>query len=171
MTVYNTALAMGSFTNQTFLIALKGMWIEYIIIFLLAFFVSGSLAKHFAFKVVKPTDRPIAIILFIQIFTVVFQVLFASVIGVYHGYGFTSNLLPDYLVTYCKNFVLALPLQLLVVGPLARLIFRSVFRCEKENESVSNHEEMNSAQAIVRDDVSDEEYEEYMEETLAEFEF
>lgn len=26
MTVYNTVLATGSFTNMTFLIALKGMW-------------------------------------------------------------------------------------------------------------------------------------------------
>ena len=34
MTLYNTVLAMGSFTNATFLIALKGMWIEFIIIFL-----------------------------------------------------------------------------------------------------------------------------------------
>lgn len=32
MTLYNTVLAMGSFTNTTFLTALKGMWIEYIII-------------------------------------------------------------------------------------------------------------------------------------------
>ncbi len=66
----------GSFTNMTFLIALKGMWIEYIIIFA------------------------------IQTFTVVWQVTFASVLGVYHGYGFTSNFIPDYLVTYCKNYVM-----------------------------------------------------------------
>ena len=45
MTVYNTVLATGSFTNTTFLIALKGMWIEYIIIGLLAYFVSGHLSK------------------------------------------------------------------------------------------------------------------------------
>ena len=36
MTLYNTVIAMGSFTNAAFLIALKGMWIEYIIIALLA---------------------------------------------------------------------------------------------------------------------------------------
>ena len=62
MTLYNTVLAMGSFTNATFLIALKGMWIEYIIIGLLAYFVSGHLAKMCAFRVVQPGDRPIFII-------------------------------------------------------------------------------------------------------------
>ncbi|NLK76317.1 MAG: DUF2798 domain-containing protein [Clostridiales bacterium] len=56
------------------------------------------------------------------------QVGFASIIGVYHGYGFTTNFLPHYLLTYCRNFVMALPLQLLLVGPLARMIFRKTFR-------------------------------------------
>ena len=127
MTLYNTVLASGSFTNATFLIALKSMWIEYIIIFLLAYFVSGHIAKFFAFRVVQPGDRPIFIIFSIQIFTVVSQVTFASIIGLYHGYGFTNNFLPDYIMTYCKNFVMALPMQLFIVGPLARLIFKSIF--------------------------------------------
>ena len=126
MTLYNTVLAMGSFTNSVFLIALKEMWIEYVIIALLAYFVSSHLAKMCAFRIVQPGDRPIFIIFAIQIFTVIWQVAFASVIGVYHGYGFTGNFLPDYLVTYCKNFLMALPLQLIIVGPLARFIFRTV---------------------------------------------
>ena len=46
MTLYNTAIAMGSFTNAAFLIALKEMWIEYIIIALLAYFVSDHLINH-----------------------------------------------------------------------------------------------------------------------------
>lgn len=127
MTLYNTVCAMNNFTNHTFLIALKEMWVEFIIIFLFAYFVSGHIAKYFAFRIVKPGDRPVFIILAIQIFTVVFQVAFASIIGVLHGFGFSSNFIPDYLVTYCKNFIMALPLQLFIVGPLARLIFRSVF--------------------------------------------
>lgn len=127
MTLYNTVLAMESFTNETFLIALKGMWIEYIIIFLCAFFISSRVAKYFAFRVVRPDDRPIAIIFAIQTFTVVSQVALASVLGVYHGYGFTNQFIPNYLVTYCRNFIMALPVQLFIAGPAARWIFRSVF--------------------------------------------
>lgn len=137
MTLYNTVLATGSFTNMTFLIALKGMWIEYIIIGLLAYFVSGHLAKLCAFRVVQPGDRPIFIIFAIQTFTVVWQVTFASVLGVYHGYGFTSNFIPDYLVTYCKNFIMAFPLQLVIVGPIARLIFRTLFLNRKKEKSTN----------------------------------
>ena len=85
MTLYNTVLATGTFTNLTFFIALKNMWIEYIIIGLLAYFVSGHLAKMCAFRVVQPGDRPIFIIFAIQTFTVIWQVAFASVISVFHA--------------------------------------------------------------------------------------
>ena len=132
MTLYNTVLAMGSFTNATFLVALKGMWLEFVIIFLCAFFISGHVAKHFAFRVVKPTDRPIAIILAIQTFTVVSQVALASILGVWHGYGFDSQFIPNYLTTYCRNFVMALPVQLFIAGPIARKLFRLMFRHGEE---------------------------------------
>ncbi len=36
--------------------------------------------------------------------------------------------IPNYIITYCRNFLFALPLQLILVGPLARFIFRSIFR-------------------------------------------
>ena len=39
MTLYNTVLATSSFTNSTFLIVLKSMWIEFVIIFLCAYFI------------------------------------------------------------------------------------------------------------------------------------
>ena len=132
MTLYNTVLAMGSFTNATFLVALKGMWLEFVIIFLCAFFISGHVAKHFAFRVVKPTDRSIAIILAIQTFTVVSQVALASILGVWHGYGFDSQFIPNYLTTYCRNFVMALPVQLFIAGPIARKLFRLMLRRGEE---------------------------------------
>ena len=38
MTLYNTVLATSSFTNSTFLIVLKSMWIEFVIIFFMCLF-------------------------------------------------------------------------------------------------------------------------------------
>lgn len=151
MTLYNTVLATGSFTNQTFLIALKGMWIEYIIIALLAYFVSGHLAKMCAFRVVQPGDRPIFIIFAIQTFTVIWQVAFASILGVYHGYGFTANFIPDYLATYCRNFIMAFPLQLIIVGPLARLIFRTIFLKHGTETDASEIEIRNEDEEIIEE--------------------
>ena len=86
------------------------------------------MARHFAFRVVKPGDRPIFIILAIQTFTVISQVALASILGVWHGCGFTSQFVPNYLTVYCRNFIMALPVQLLLVGPIARALFRLMFR-------------------------------------------
>lgn len=133
MTLYNLVLAGGSFTNGSFLLALKEMWVEYVIIALCAYFISSPVAKNLAFRVVRPGDRPIAIILAIQIFTVVCQVALASILGVWHGWGFTEQFVPNYILTYCRNFGMALPLQLLLAGPAARGIFRAVFRRGEQN--------------------------------------
>lgn len=128
MTLYNTVLASGVFVNATFLTALKGMWLEFVIIFLCAYFISSHVAKYFAFRVVKPSDRSICVILAIQTFTVIFQVALASILGVWHGYGFTGQFVPNYLAVYCRNFIMALPVQLFLVGPIARALFRLMFR-------------------------------------------
>ena len=77
MTCYNIVLASGTFVNATFLTALKTMWMEFILIFLCAYFLSSHVAKYFAFQ---------------------------------------------------RNFIMALPLQLFLVGPLARKLFRMLFR-------------------------------------------
>lgn len=127
MTLYNMVIAENEFTNQTFLLALKGMWAEYIIIFLAALFISSPIASKLAFKVVKNGDRPIFIIFTIQIFTVICQVAIASIIGVFHSYGFTTNFIPNYISVYCVNFIMALPVQLIIAGPIARFVFRKIF--------------------------------------------
>lgn len=113
------------------------MWIEFIIIFLCAYFISSRTSKYFAFRVVQPGDCPIVIIFFIQIFTVISQVALASILGTIKGYGLTTQFIPNYLITYCKNFIMALPLQLIIVGPLARWIFRSIF-LKKEKKHTTN---------------------------------
>ena len=52
MTLYNLVLATGSFTNASFLLALKEMWLEFVVIFFCAFFISSLLAKRLAFRTV-----------------------------------------------------------------------------------------------------------------------
>lgn len=128
MTLYNTVLVSGTFTNTTFLIVFKTMWVEFIIIGLCAYFISSPIAKKLAFRVVKPEDRSIAIIFAIQVFTVVCQVTLASILGVYCDYGFDSQFIPNYLMTYCKNFIMALPIQLFIAGPISRFLFRHFFK-------------------------------------------
>ena len=98
-----------------------------IVIGLCAYFISAPLAKRLAFKVININDRQIFIILTIQVFTVICQVAFASIIGVYHSNGFNSQIIPNYIRAYCLNFAMAMPLQIFVAGPAARFIFRKIY--------------------------------------------
>lgn len=50
--------------------------------FFCAYFTSNRIAKRLAFRIVRPDDRSILIILTIQVFTVLPQVALASVSGV-----------------------------------------------------------------------------------------
>lgn len=142
MTLYNKVIEHGVFVNETFWIALKGMWIEYVFSFVCAFFISSRVAKHFAFKIVNHRDRQIAIIFAIQTFTVVSQVTLMSILGVVERYGFTNQFIPNYISTFCLNFLMAFPAQLLISGPLARFLFRLMFRRVNGKDEKKVEEEM-----------------------------
>ena len=105
---------------------------------------SSSPAKHpniSRFRVAKPTDRPIFIILCIQTFTVCTMVPLMSLLGTIESSGITSNLIFIWLQTICLNFIIAYPLQILVVGPFCRFVFRHLFvSASQENEGKIEHE-------------------------------
>lgn len=73
------------------------------------------------------TNSTFLIVLMIQVFTVNSQVSLASILGVYHSYGFDTQFIPHYLITYCRSFMIALPVQLFIVGAMARYLFRVLF--------------------------------------------
>jgi hypothetical protein len=49
-----------------------------------------------------------------------------SMYGVIMQFGFTNNFMQLYIATFAKNVVAALPLQLIVVGPLCRFFLSKV---------------------------------------------
>lgn len=128
MGVYNTALHSGALTYSTFLIAARSFPLEWLIGFLLAFFLVGKAAKMLAFRIVTEHDRAIVIVLCIQTFTVCLMVLLMSFVGCVEQTGITPNLPVIWVQTVCFNFIMALPLQIFVVGPFCRAVFRKLFR-------------------------------------------
>ena len=130
MIVYNVAINSATgLINQTFLIALKELPLEGIIVFILAYFVASPIAKRLAFKVVNPKeDNKMFIILSIQTFTVLIMVWLMSIYALIIEHLINSNVLCNYIVLYCKNFIMAYPLQIFFVGPLVRNIFKIIFK-------------------------------------------
>lgn len=62
MTCYTLALNFGELSYNVFYQAIKEMWLEYIIVFLLIFFVITRVAQKLAFTILTPgIDKPIFI--------------------------------------------------------------------------------------------------------------
>ena len=129
MTVYTIALNYGSLSYQVFPMAIKEMWLEYIVVFCLIFFLITNSAKRLAFRIINPASmQPIYMILAIQCFTVCQIVpvitLFATLI---HN-GISADWFCQWIQLAVICFPMALCLQIFLVGPLVRLIFRNIFR-------------------------------------------
>ena len=128
MTIYNMILNEGFHSNLLNNL-LKDFWLGFIVSLLLDIFIVGKLAKPLAFKIVKPTKetKQIKIILAISSCMVVGMVLFMSIFGAIVSSGFTIDALKLYPLCVLRNFIMALPLNLLIVSPIVRFIFNKMF--------------------------------------------
>ena len=130
MIVYSVAInSAEGLINNTFLIALKEFPKEGIIVFLLAFFIANPIAKKLAFRIVNPKeDNKMFVILSIQTFTVLIMVGLMSVYALFAQHLINNNIICNYIVLYCKNFLMAYPLQIFFVGPFVRNTFKLIFK-------------------------------------------
>ena len=129
MTSYTIALKFGGLHYQVFALAIKEMWIEYCVVFVLIFFFITRLAQKLAFRIVDPKeDRPIFVILSIQCFTVCLIVPTITLFATFLHNGFTSDWFVQWIQLAFLCFPAALCLQVFFVGPFVRLVFRAIFR-------------------------------------------
>ncbi|WP_339251046.1 DUF2798 domain-containing protein [Paenibacillus sp. FSL P2-0136] len=89
--------------------------------------VVGRIAKGLAFKIVKPSAPQIRKVLTISCFMVCGMVILMSLYGTLAHFGFGDNFFRHYFAILGLNFICALPLQLLVAGPLTRFLFSRMF--------------------------------------------
>jgi hypothetical protein len=126
-------------------VSLKGILIQLILGFLTAFllelFLVGPVAKKIAFSLPYDKSNKVLVIVSISFFMVIGMVLFMSLYGL--GTAYFSNhligesLLESYFSFVFKNFIFALPLQLLIVGPLVRYLFNKFFKDKRIVGSLS----------------------------------
>lgn len=129
MTVYTIAMKFGGLSYTVFGLAIQEMWVEYVIVFLLIFFVITKLAQKLAFRIITPgVNKPIFLILAIQCFTVCLIVPSITLFATFFHNGFTADWFPQWIQLAFLCFPVALCLQMFFVGPLVRLVFRTVFK-------------------------------------------
>ena len=125
MIVYNVALNTGGVTNATFVMALHEMPIMVPVAFVLEFFVVEKLATKLAFLFMRPTDRPQFITYAISLMIVC---IMCPVMSLVATLLFKEPSFGMWVHTWGCNMPMALCWQMLYCGPLARAIFRLVFR-------------------------------------------
>ncbi|MGX7244101.1 DUF2798 domain-containing protein [Enterococcus quebecensis] len=118
MSAYNLLLH-GQFSLNNLL---GGLVPGFIVAFLLDILVVATTAKKIAFALPLNKEKRIHMILAVSSCMVLGMVAFMSMYGVLVQFGFTENFLKYYMDGFIKNLIMALPLQLLLVGPICRLI-------------------------------------------------
>lgn len=128
MTFYNAGLE-GEITLSTFGYALTHMWPEVIGAFIAQRYIASPVVKRLVARVFTPgEDKPVFIILATAGFTVSLMApMMTLYVSVFHM-GLTPGLLDHWLSKLALNFPFALCAQVFYVGPLVRLIFRTLFK-------------------------------------------
>lgn len=131
MSFYNVAIQMGGVHAAVFSEGWLGFPLACICAMCLDWFLVSRLAKGFAFRfLITPESSDTKKVLAISCSMVVCMVFCMSLYGAVEGYvhsGAWDRLLLNWLINIPRNFIMALPFQLLVAGPLVRTLFRRLF--------------------------------------------
>ncbi len=131
MSIYNVTLHHGGFSLNVLSAAWLGLPIAYIIAILCDWFLVSGSAKKFAFRfLVKPDSSGTRKVIAVSCCMVVPMVILMSLYGTLEGCiksGIWSGLGISWLRNIPKNFIMALPFQLIIAGPVIRRVFRKVF--------------------------------------------
>lgn len=131
MSMYNVSLHMGSLSLETIKEGWVGFPLAYIVAMCCDWFLVSGLAKGFAFRfLVKPESSTMRKVICVSCCMVVPMVILMSLYGALEvsiTSGDMTHIGVIWITNIPKNFVMALPFQLMIAGPLVRFVFRSVF--------------------------------------------
>ncbi|EMF0315268.1 DUF2798 domain-containing protein [Enterococcus faecium] len=105
---------------------LIGLVPGFVVAFILDVFIIGVLAKKIAFKLPVNPESKIQMILTISCLMVLGMVTCMSLFGVIMEQGIPDQLFSAYMNAWKMNVIAALPLQLIIVGPLSRSVLKAI---------------------------------------------
>lgn len=140
MSTYNLYIN-GAFGHITIVEGLLGSLIGFVIAMLLDLYLVGPMAKKLTFKLLGKSKNVVLTVLTLSTVIVFGMALFMSMYGLattyVQGNSSTETIIQQYFTIFGKNFIVALPLQLLVVGPIVRFIFTKYIK-NKQNDTTSH---------------------------------
>ena len=126
MTLYNF-YQNDTFGQISFLGGITDFFIGFIVAIILDLYLVGPLAKKIAFRLTANTTNVLYKVLIISTCMVIGMAFFMSIYGLvisyFHNNFSSDSIIKEFLSVFCKNFIVALPLQIIIIGPLVRFIF------------------------------------------------
>ncbi|MCZ8522665.1 MULTISPECIES: hypothetical protein [Paenibacillus] len=139
-------MSYNLFTNGLIgTLSVKEILLQLILVFILASLLElcivGPVAKKIAFSLPYDKSKKVLVILSLAFCMVCGMVLCMSLYGLGTAYFSDKltgqSLLGSYFSLVFKNFIFALPLQLIIVGPLVRYVFAKFVKPKGMTEAVS----------------------------------
>lgn len=122
MSIYNLWLHNALHVSNLFV----GLILGFIVAFILDVFIVGVVAKKIAFKLPINKQNKMQMILTISCLMVLGMVTCMSLFGIVIEQGIPEQFLSAYLTAWKMNVIMALPLQLLFVGPVSRAVLATI---------------------------------------------
>ncbi|MEK4027226.1 DUF2798 domain-containing protein [Pseudobacillus sp. FSL P4-0506] len=136
MTLYNLYLN-DAFGQISFLGGITDFLIGFIVALILDLYLVGPLAKKVAYRLTTNTTNVLYKVLTISTCMVIGMAFFMSIYGLVTSYfhnGFSSNsVIKEFFSVFFRNFVVALPLQIIIIGPIVRYIFTKYIKTTQNN--------------------------------------
>lgn len=126
MSLYNVGRIHG-ITSELLTQAWLGFPLAYGIAIVSDWFLVAPLAKKIASKILEENAPTWKKVIMISSSMVSGMVLIMSLFGAIVGVGLSSQTFNVWLMNIPANFIIALPLQMIVAGPIVRFVFRSLF--------------------------------------------
>ncbi|MDP1395148.1 MULTISPECIES: DUF2798 domain-containing protein [Bacilli] len=136
MTFYNFYLN-DTFGHISLLGGITDFLIGFIVAIILDLYLVGPIAKKIAFKLTANTSNVLFKVLTISTCMVIGMAFFMSIYGLLTSYlhnGLYSNsVLNQFLSVFGRNFIVALPLQIIIIGPIVRFLFTKFIKTSQNN--------------------------------------
>lgn len=129
MSCYNMIIADG-FSLRIFKTAIIHFLPALVFALIGDILIIGNIVNRLVPKIVKDENNFKKKVICISILTCCGMVLWMSLFGTFMNIGFGPDFLAAYGIGIIRNFVFALPLNLLIVGPIARALFFNIFPAE-----------------------------------------
>jgi hypothetical protein len=131
MSVYNVSVMNGGISMESIREGWLGLPIAYIVAMCCDWFMVSRIAKGFAFRFLLKSEsssrKKVIVISCCMVVPMVILMSFYGAIEACTRMGSWENLFIVWLTNIPKNIIMALPVQLLLAGPIIRKIFRKAF--------------------------------------------